>query len=113
MNQALFEEKIFNEALVILNKKGAIIVPTREGYDVFLNGKKAFGITAVGLYAIIYVKGGAHSLPADKMATLYNRCREIHDVQNDADLIKTTKEIWRIREQHAALDYLKQLTKVL
>lgn len=112
MNQALFEQKIFNEALVVLNTKGALVVDTREGYDVFLDGKKAFGITVIGLYAVIYINGTVHSLPADKMATLYNRCREIYMAQDDQNLIKATKEIWRVNEQYAALHYLKQLKKV-
>lgn len=110
MNQAEFENKLFNEAQTILNSKDVIILPTREGYDVISKRKKAFGIIIIGLFGVIYNKGGIHSLQSDRLFKLYDRCRELHSAQ-DKDLEKTTMKMFYFREQNTALQYLKHFSR--
>lgn len=110
MNQVEFENNIFNEAQTILNDKNVIILPTREGYDVILNGKKAFGMIIIGLFGVVYNKGGVHSLPSDQLFKLYERCRELHAAQDKA-LEPATMKLFYFREQNATLQYLKHFSR--
>ena len=106
MNNQEFETKLFEDIMQVLARDNVIVVDAREGYNILSGGQKAFGITVIGLYATVSVNGNTHNLSYDYASIIYNRCRELHDSNKDSQLIKTQKEILRVREQHNTLRYL-------
>lgn len=111
MIQTVFEQQIFELINQILDTTpNTLVVDTREGFDVFDNtGTKIFGITIVGLYAVIHIMDGVHSLSFDKADTIYNKCREKFMKQHDASVVKEQKRLLQNKEQDNSIAYLRRV----